>query len=238
MGQTIVFRGLPTGPPGFREVLEAQQLLTRALGIWGLFLLAGSLGFAAGPSLVVAAICSLGAVVAGPTVLTVEYEAVPRAFAVPLLFCAAGLAAHRRWMPAAIAASVAFLYHPPTTLPFWLLFAPLLLLRRRWRELAAAAAAAMVLLLAARLQGGDHTVFFARLAPAMEQIQRLRTSYVWISTWPAAVILQHVILFAVIIAALWRIGVSKDSPFALSCRASARHAAGQSPPPLFHGPPS
>ena len=36
--------------------------------------------------------------------------------------CAAGLAAHRRLLGAGIAAGAAFLYHPPTALPFWLLF--------------------------------------------------------------------------------------------------------------------
>ena len=104
---------------GFREVLAAQQIVTRALGIWGLLLMAEALGLAFAPALLVAAICSLGALIPGPAVLTFEYEPTPRAFAVPLLVCAIGLAAHRRYLAAGVAAAIAFLYHPPTALPFW-----------------------------------------------------------------------------------------------------------------------
>ena len=42
---------------GFREVLGAQQIATRALGIWGLLLMAEALGLAFVPAMLVAAIC-------------------------------------------------------------------------------------------------------------------------------------------------------------------------------------
>jgi hypothetical protein len=128
-----------------------------------------------GPALLVAAICSLGATIAGPAVLSIEYEPTPRAFAVPLLICAVGLAAHRRYLGAGIAAAGAFLYHAPTTLPF-LGFAPLL------------AAPA-----------------FPHLTPLQEQIQRIRAPYVWVSTWPAAEIVHHLILLAILLMACARI---------------------------------
>jgi hypothetical protein len=169
----LALRGL-TGL-GFREVLAFEQLLARALGIWGLYLMAEALGLALGPALLVAAICSLGATIAGPAVLSIEYEPTPRAFAVPLLICAVGLAAHRRYLGAAIAATCAFVYHAPTTLPF-LGFAPLLA-----------------------------APFFPHLTPLQEQIQRLRAPYVWVSTWPAAVIIHHLILFAILLMAFARI---------------------------------
>ena len=51
---------------GFREVLAFEQLVTRALGIWGLYLIARSLGLAMAPALLVALIVSLGALVPGP----------------------------------------------------------------------------------------------------------------------------------------------------------------------------
>jgi len=160
---------------GFREVLAFEQVLSRALGIWGLCLMAEALGLSMAPALLVAAICSLGAAIAGPAVLSIEYEPTPRAFAVPLLICAVGLAAHRRYLGAGIAAASAFLYHAPTTLPF-LGFAPLLA-----------------------------APFFPHLTPLQEQIQRIRASYVWVSTWPAAVIIQHLILFALLLMAFARI---------------------------------
>jgi hypothetical protein len=185
---------------GFKEILQAQQLVTRALGIWGLLLLAEAFGLATLPAFAVAAICSLGAVIAGPTVLTVEYEPTPRAFALPLIFCAMGLAAQRRDMAASAAASIAFLYHAPTTLPFWAVF----VWRRNWRALAPLGAAAVVLLIAAML-GRDASGFYGRLTAAQEQLQRMRASYVWVSTFPPARLLHYVIVFAVAVAAVLRV---------------------------------
>jgi hypothetical protein len=190
---------------GFREVLALQQIATRALGIWGLYLLAASLGLGTWPALAATALCSLGALVPGPSVLTFEYEPSPRAFAVPLLFCGIGLAAHRRWLAASLAGSAALLYHPPTALPFWIVFGALLALRRRWRELAVPAAAAAILLAAARLQGDGNTPWLARLGPLEEQLQRLRTAYVWISLWPPSCVWQELFLAALALAAFLRV---------------------------------
>src|SRR5437588_6937021 len=59
---------------GFREVLMFQQVLTRAVGIWGIVLMAQAMGLGLGMGLnqawLVAGICSLGASIAGPAVLT------------------------------------------------------------------------------------------------------------------------------------------------------------------------
>ena len=62
---------------GFREVLEFQQVAARALGIWGVYLMATALGLPFGPAMLVASICALGASIAGPQVLTFEYEPTP-----------------------------------------------------------------------------------------------------------------------------------------------------------------
>lgn len=186
----------------FREILSAEQIITRALGVWGLFLMAQALGLTATWSMAVAAIVSLGAAIAGPAVLTFEYEPTPRAFATPLIFCAIGLAAHRRDFPASIAASVAFLYHPPTTAPFWVVF---LALTRAWRPLIPLAVAAAAVALGAATQGAPSTPLLARLTPADEQLLRLRASYIWISTWPAARIRHHIIAALLVAAAIWRV---------------------------------
>src|SRR5690242_17598544 len=139
-----------TGLP-FREVLAAEQITARAFGIWGLLLLAQALGLTGGRAMFVAVICSLGARIVGPEVLTTEYEPTPRAFAVPLLVCALGLAAHHRWLASGIAVAIAVLYHAPTALP---VLAAGLLIRRRDRliGLVPVAAAFAILLLAARGQ--------------------------------------------------------------------------------------
>ncbi len=103
----------------FQAVLQIEQVVTRALGIWGVYLVATALGLDMLPALLVAAIFTLGATIAGPSVLTFEYEPDPRGFAVPLLMAAVGLAAHGRDLGAGIAGSAAFLIHPPTVYPFW-----------------------------------------------------------------------------------------------------------------------
>jgi hypothetical protein len=230
----------------FRLVLELEQIAARALGIWGLYLCALCLLRKAAfqppappaffpdlAALFVAAICSLGATVAGPSVLTVEYEPIPRAFALPLLICAIGLAAHRRYLAAGIAGAAAFLFHPPTALPFWGLYLLLLpdwtALRslrraglqpampafvraffsnsRTLRGLVPMAAAIPILVLAAhRQQGlGEAQGFFARLTPFLEQVQRTRASYNWISTWPRELFSHYAIVFAVLLAAYARL---------------------------------
>lgn len=199
---------------GFREVLAVTQVVTRALGIWGLLLMAEAIGLGFAPALLVAGICSLGVVIAGPSVLTVEYEPTPRAFAVPLLICGVGLAARRRYWGAGIAGAVAFLYHPPTAVPFWGVYCALLLWpskagvrRARFIGLVPLLAAVPILLLAARSQAaaGEAQAFFGSIAPAQESLQRLRTSYVWISMWPASTIIHHLVLFGVLLAAWARV---------------------------------
>jgi hypothetical protein len=197
---------------GFREVLAAQQIATRALGIWGLLLMAEALGLAFAPALLVAALCSLGALIPGPAVLTFEYEPTPRAFAVPLLVCGVGLASHRRHLAAGIAASIAFLYHPPTALPFWCVYFVFALWPHRERRARLAAfiplaVAVPLLWIVARTQSasGEAQRVLARLDTGQEFLQRMRTAYVWISAWPAVTIVHHLLVLAVFVAAFVRI---------------------------------
>jgi len=192
---------------GFREVLTLQQIVTRALGIWGLYLMATALGLSIGPAVLVAAICSLGARILGPEVLTWEYEPTPRAFAVPLLLCGVGLAAHRRYFAAGIAGSAAFLYHAPTAAPFWAVFVVLLALRKKASGMVPLLAGGVLLAIAAWAQvgSGEGQMFFARLTPFQEQLQRMRTPYVWISAWPAGLIPHYLILAGILLAAFARI---------------------------------
>ena len=194
---------------GFGEVLAVQQIVMRALGFCGLLLLAEALGLGMGGAVTAAAICSLGAVVAGPTVLTVEYEATPRAFAVPLIILAMGLAARARYRGAGFAGAAAVLYHPPTALPFWGIWVLLCLWpdkarRERLVAFVPLALAVAVLGAAARSQPETQT-FIAHLSPLMEQLQRMRASYVYISTWPWRIIAHYVLLFAVLAAAVARV---------------------------------
>jgi Domain of unknown function (DUF6798) len=197
-----------TGLP-FHYILETEQIVSRAFGIWGFYLLATAAGLDTAAALLVAAILSLGAMIAGPQVLIFEFEPTPRAFAVPLLITAAGLAAHRGFLGAGIAASVAFLIHPPTVYPFWTVYA-LYAIRAGKPALKAflpLLAGAVVLLIAARFQTGQSEAqeFFGTIAPDMEKLQRMRTAYVWISTWWREWLLHYLLVFALAIAAYVRI---------------------------------
>jgi len=194
----------------FREVLGVEQIAARALGVWGLYLMASAMGLGPWPALMAAAICSLGAKIAGPEVLTFEYEPTPRAIALPLVICAVGLAAHRRYWAAEVAGAVALLYHPPTAFPFWVVFLVVLWVAKRARGLAMLAAAAAILAIAASAQAGGTDPrplqeFFRRVTPLQEQLQRMRTAYVWISTWPPRLLVHHLILAAVVGAAFARV---------------------------------
>jgi hypothetical protein len=191
----------------FEAVLTAQQLVFRALQILGVYLLALSFPLARGKALVVAALFTLGATIAGPAVLTFEYEPVPRAFAVGLIFLAIGLAAQNHLMWADIAAALAFLYHPPTVWAFWAVYLWLVLRHRDYRDLWPLAAGIVLLFVSSRLQPGaaEPQAFFTRVGPELEKLQRMRASYNWISTWPVKLIWQYVLLWALCMTAFWRV---------------------------------
>jgi hypothetical protein len=198
---------------GFQEVLTAQQILFRALGLLGVFLIAGSLKLGARMSLLVTSIYALGASVGGPTVLTLEYEPIPRAFALPLLLLAIGLVAHDRYLAAGMAAAAAFLYHPTTALAFWAVYFVLAcrpagfpVMRRRLLGLAPLLVAGVFLLLSAWQAGGtESSGLFGRIAPWWEQLLRLRSSYIWVSLWFPRWYWHYAILWLVTLAACWRL---------------------------------
>ncbi len=191
----------------FQAVLTAQQLIFRACEILGVYLLAASFPLARRMAMLVAALFTLGATIAGPAVLTFEYEPVPRGFAIGLVFLAIGLAAQEHLMWADIAAAVAFLYHPPTVWAFWALYLWLTLSKRDFRDLWPLAIGIAVLFISSQFQPGvsDKQVFFNRVGPELEKLQRMRAAYNWVSTWPPALIGQYVFLWIVSFVAFWRV---------------------------------
>ena len=191
----------------FQAVLTGQQIVYRALQILGVFLLALSFPLTRGMAMLVTALYSLGATIAGPAVLTFEYEPVPRGFAIALLFLAIGLVAQNHLMLADIAAALAFLYHPPTVVAFWALYLWLTLRHRDYRDLWPLAAAVVFLFVASRLQPGatESQVFFSRVSTELERLQRMRASYNWLSTWPPQLTWQYPFLWLVSLIAFWRV---------------------------------
>ncbi len=191
----------------FQTVLVAQQFLFRALQILGVYLLALSFPLERVKALLVAALFALGATIVGPAVLTFEYEPVPRAFAVALVFLAIGLVAQNHLMWADIAAALAFLYHPPTVWVFWALYLMLTLRQRDYRDLWPLLAGILLLFVSSRLQPGaaEPQAFFTRVGPDLEQLQRMRAAYNWISTWTPQILWQYVLLWLVSLVAIWRV---------------------------------
>src|ERR1700680_2760935 len=104
----------------FQAVLEFEQIAFRVAELLGVYLLARSFEMSRRMSVLVAACFGLGATIVGPSVLTIEYEPVPRGFALGFLFLAIGLAARGRSMAAGCAAAIGFLYHAPTAVPIWI----------------------------------------------------------------------------------------------------------------------
>jgi hypothetical protein len=193
----------------FEHVLGAEQLVCRALGIWGIYLLATACGLDLWAALMVASIFSLGATIAGPSVLTFEYEPTPRALAMPMLFCALGLASWKRFTAAGVVAAAAFLIHPPSSVPFWLVL--LWISRVEWRRTfpawIALVCAVIALSIAAHMQPGlrEQQEFFTRLTPRQEAVQRMRAAYNWISIWGPSLVPQYVVLYGMGLVAFVRV---------------------------------
>jgi hypothetical protein len=193
---------------GFESILTAQQLVFRALAVCGLMMMALSLGLSATQSFFVAAVVSLGATIVGPAVLTIEYEPVPRGFAISLIVFALGLIAQDRPLAAGAAAGLAFLYHPPTTLPFWGLAILLVIVRRlNWTILAPLAIAGIILALLSKLQppGIETASMMRRLDPFQEGLQRMRAGYSFVSRWNTNTRIDFAIQALIASLALWRL---------------------------------
>ncbi len=198
----------------FQHVLQLEQIVFRFCGILGAYLTATSLGLGRLAALLVTSIFSLGATIAGPAVLTFEYEPVPRGYAVPLLMAAVGFAAHGRMFASEVFAAIAFLYHPPTVYPFWAVYFLLTLwpsnpatMKRRILGLVPIFTALVLMLILSRHQAGvvEQQAFFERIPESQEQLQRMRASYNWVSVWWRGWMVQYLFLWLLGLAAFYRL---------------------------------
>lgn len=195
-----------TGIP-HEYILDVLQALSRLLGLYGLFLIGTALGLSESAALLIPAIVGLGASVYGPAILTVEFEAVPRGIAGMLSLLALGWAMHGTNRNAALAAGVGFLFHAPAVVPFLVAFTIFQLWRREFRPLGWISAFVVVSAIFAWLQPGivEKQSFFTIVDPAWEELQRMRASYNWLSTWKPWAFWNFLSNGVVAGLALWRI---------------------------------
>ncbi len=195
-----------------RDVLEGEQLVFRGLGFFGIYLIASALGLGFADAVVVTALFGLGATIAAPAVLTIEYEPTPRAFAVPLIFLSIGWLLQRRDWLAGVSGACAFLLHAPTTWPLGVAMLCVLVARRRAGvaliPMAIGAGALVWIGVAQSVAEPQH--FLARLGAQQEALQRMRASYNYVSTWWAAWIGQYLLFGAVAALAMWRLRASRE----------------------------
>ncbi|MBI3664833.1 MAG: hypothetical protein HY236_01175 [Acidobacteria bacterium] len=189
----------------FEAVLGAEHMVIRLALLAGIFLITRAMGLSDALALACAGVYALGGWVSGPSVLLMEYEPVPRAFALGPLVLGVGLAAHRRYLAAGIVGSAGFLLHPTTAGPFWTVFAVLLFIPDRPEQMKARlwgfvslGVAAVGLKVAAALQPGvtEPQAFLVRIDEPWEQLLRLRASYVFVSMWPPVSFWQYGMMLA------------------------------------------
>jgi hypothetical protein len=191
----------------FETILMSEQFVYRLAGVLAIYFIASALGLSPAASLLVAAILSLGATISGPAVLTIEYEPVPRGFALPLMLASIALAAYGRWMGAAAFATIAFAFHPPTALAYCALLLFLLLKHRQFTGIAALAIGPAAMILSILLAGGSQEAqsFFGQIDPGLEALQRMRASYNWVSIWLGTWKFHYLFVCLTWMIALWRI---------------------------------
>ncbi len=198
----------------FEGALGILHVVIRVTLLAGIFLIARAMGVSEALAVACAGIYALGGGVAGPSVLLVEYEPVPRAFALGPVLLALGLAAHGRYLAAGMAGAAGFLLHPTTSGPYWAVYAALLFvpddpeeMKKRLWALAPLGVAMVGLKLAAGWQPGvtERQAFLTRIDGPWEELIRMRASYVWVSLWPPLYFWQYGSMLALVGAAYLRL---------------------------------
>jgi hypothetical protein len=167
--------------------------------------------------MLVAAVVSLGATIAGPAVLTVEYEPVPRGFALPFVIASLAAVGHRRWRIAAICATIAFAFHPPTAVAYCGLLLILLVVNRRFADMAVLAIGPAIILLTI-VTGGtpvERQPLLGYIDSALEKLQRLRGSYNWVSIWLPNWKNHYILVSVLAVLSLWRLWERVSPPLRL-----------------------
>jgi hypothetical protein len=202
-----------------QTALVLQQILFRGAAVLGVYLIARSAGLGRVLALLASALGNGGAMLYGPSILLIDLEPTPQAFAFGLAILGTGLFANEMPLLAGLAGGLALVYDPRVALPFWTVVLLALLFDRQLRPLLRPSITVLAifgLLLAnlAQLQPGvgDTQAVFERISPSIARILQYRTSYVWVSSWAPRLIWLYL---AVWLCGMWatrRIWPSLNKP--------------------------
>jgi Domain of unknown function (DUF6798) len=189
----------------FEQVLTGQQFIYRAVGLSGIYLFMIAAGLNPLMAWLATAILSLGANIMGPAVLIMEYEPVPRGFALPFLIFSLAMVARAEWRWAAVAATIAFAFHPPTAFAYAAILGLVLLWRKHFAALGLLAIGPLLIVITILLQPApsERAPFFGVIDPSIEAIQRLRAAYNWVGMWAGKWMWFYIVLWIAGFAA-WR----------------------------------
>lgn len=207
-----------TGLPAY-PVMYACQVLFRIVLVLAGYLLALGICHGRWESLWAAAVLQATGFVAGPSVMVVEYDAVPRGFTLAIsLLATACLLYGRAWL-AALLAAVGLFFQAGAAYPFLACFGLYLLLERRdeaflyrLRFLLPMVASLGLILLSAGLHGGG-SASLSLVPDWLRELHHLRASYNYPSLWHPAVLWTPVGLGCVCLAAGWVLSPSLPRHF-------------------------
>lgn len=207
-----LWRGLTGG--SYKAILQGLQILLRFLALAAVYWICTSCRLRPAHATLVAGLYGLGTTITGPAVLTVEYEPVPRAFALPFLLLALALLADERFVPASISAVLGLLFHPPTVWPIYVVLGLAFLMpwyhyenRSPRRGLLVLLGGFGVLALLAWLQLGERVdqPLLQTIPPDWEELMKFRAAYNWVGSWVADWTVHYLFLAAVALAAAYRV---------------------------------
>jgi hypothetical protein len=195
------------GHLSFEQALLRQQIVFRFAGILGVFLLARSLKTAPFASVALSATVNAATQLTAPHAFVTNPEATPVAFAFPLVLLAGGLLSNRKPLLASLAAGLALLYDPLTSIPFWLVVIGASLSDRPLRKFLRPVWPALLifgLVLGNLVQlqaglGGDQDLT-SKMTAAMVRLTQIRTPWTWVSSWLSTEIWSYLFL---LVAAAW-----------------------------------
>ncbi|MCC6263777.1 MAG: hypothetical protein IT169_09390 [Bryobacterales bacterium] len=186
------------------QVMFGHLVLFRAVFLVAVYVLGFTLCQSRLLALWMAASLQLIYYIAGPTVCVMEVEPVPRGYSLALGMLAVALLANGRKWGAAWALGTAMLFQAVVVYPMllcmagWTLFSreeeSVLRRLRYWLPIVGMAMAVLTLSIAA--QGGTGGMFVT-VPEWLQDVQRMRASYNWVSLWPHSLVTMHVLLCAV-----------------------------------------